>query len=789
MLSLSRLSLGTRLTLLAVATLSPIVAITVMSYFEDRDERRESALRETARYAESLASGLEYFARDLESFTQAASLALASTGRPIDNSNAQPFLAALAQQNDLIQYIFVTDLEGRVIAQGSGDDTGIDLSQRPYIRALKSGAESTWSGALDGLRSGTLTVAYARVIRDPAGEPMAYLVAAFYSARLAERFPATLPAGDDHLILVDQNAQLVYSSRDLGDASSDLSASSRVSTALAGQRVVFDGRVTLVDDDERFGSFVPIPSMNWALGYTRSQSQLESSLAASLQRDLFFLAAIGALSVLAFVLVSKQVTRPLRALSGAVTDMKDSAPVQDLRLTTEPDIARLQQAFLEMKDAVEAREAELADQTRVLDTLDQVGASLASSLDLDRTVQAVTDAGTSLTEAEFGAFFYNVLGDDGEMYQLYALSGADKSQFDAFGMPRNTALFGPTFRGEGILRIADVTRDERYGSSAPHFGMPPGHLPVRSYMALPVVAANNRVLGGLFFGHREPDRFTERHEHLAHGIAAWAAIAFDNARLYREAKLVQEQLLAANRTKDEFLSLVSHELRTPITVVALGAAHLLRTIGKLDRDEQIAVINDVATNAARLSELVQNLLVLARPDIVADQDLEPTLVRTVLQSVGEQFRERRPDRPLILAAEGADDAVAMGSRLYLEHVVMNLLSNADKYSPAGQPISIVVRTFDATVAISVRDRGPGLDDADLDHLFEPYYRGEYAKQQAGGFGLGLAVCRRLAEAMRGELIYEPGEGHGACFTLKLPLAALETPEDEAGAAARATTPR
>ena len=97
-------------------------------------------------------------------------------------------------------------------------------------------------------------------------------------------------------------------------------------------------------------------------------------------------------------------------------------------------------------------------------------------------------------------------------------------------------MFAPTFKGEGIVRSEDILADPRYGKSEPHRGMPEGHLPVRSYLALPVISRDGHVIGGLFFGHPQPGRFNERHERLMTGIAAEAAIAMDNAQLFRSAQ-------------------------------------------------------------------------------------------------------------------------------------------------------------------------------------------------------------------------------------------------------------
>jgi GAF domain-containing protein len=103
-------------------------------------------------------------------------------------------------------------------------------------------------------------------------------------------------------------------------------------------------------------------------------------------------------------------------------------------------------------------------------------------------------------------------------------------------MPRNTHVFGPTFRGEGIVRSQDITKDPRYGKLAPHYGMPEGHLPVRSYLAVPVRSRSGEVIGGLFFGHETPGVFTERSERLIEGIAGESAVAIDNSRLFESAQ-------------------------------------------------------------------------------------------------------------------------------------------------------------------------------------------------------------------------------------------------------------
>lgn len=193
----------------------------------------------------------------------------------------------------------------------------------------------------------------------------------------------------------------------------------------------------------------------------------------------------------------------------------------------------------------------LAGEVRALQIINETGSLIASQLDLNDVVRAVVDAGVELSGAEFGAFFYHVAGEDGEQMLLYALSGADPVHFAAYPHPRATEVFAPTFRGESVVRSDDITQDDRYGLAAPHFGMPAGHLPVRSYLAVPVVSRSKEVLGGLFFGHKEPARFDEGHERIISGIAAQAAIAIDNARLYEAARVELARRRATEATLTE----------------------------------------------------------------------------------------------------------------------------------------------------------------------------------------------------------------------------------------------
>src|SRR3954452_10108555 len=227
----------------------------------------------------------------------------------------------------------------------------------------------------------------------------------------------------------------------------------------------------------------------------------------------------------------------------------DEAIVVQLAQMAANAIETLELLAREHRARIEAEEAgrRLLREKQRAEALQRVGSAIAGRLDLKEIVQLATDSARELTPASFGAFFYNVISDAGEAYMLYTLSGVERSAFERFPMPRNTDIFSPTFNGEGIVRIHDVLQDPRYGRNDTYHGMPEGHLPVRSYLAVPVTTSDGEVAGGLFFGHPEPGMFSDDDERMVEGIASQSAIAIENARLYQErtrtAQTLQKALL------------------------------------------------------------------------------------------------------------------------------------------------------------------------------------------------------------------------------------------------------
>jgi PAS domain S-box-containing protein len=477
----------------------------------------------------------------------------------------------------------------------------------------------------------------------------------------------------------------------------------------------------------------------------------------------------------------------------------------------EPDERRVAILFTDISARRNAEER-LREESRTLETLNTTGAALAAELDLERVVQMVTDAGVALTGAQFGAFFYNVLDDAGESYMLYTLSGVDRSRFEGFPMPRATAIFRPTFDGEGVVRSDDILADPRYGKSEPHFGMPKGHLPVRSYLAVPVTSRSGEVIGGLFFGHPEPGRFDDRHERLMIGLAGQSSIAMDNARLYQDVRRANETLEQRVLERTVELETAHEALRQSQKMEAMGqltggVAHdfnnlLTPIVGALDLLQRKGVggpreqrlIGGAAHSADRAKTLVQRLLAFARrqPLQMVPVDI-PQLVAGMADLIGSTTG---PQIKVVVNVEG-ELPPAKADPNQLEMALLNLAVNARDAMPDGGTLRISASAdtiaADAVpglaagdyVRLSVADTGTGMNEDTLKRAIEPFFS---TKGIGRGTGLGLSMVHGLASQLGGALTITSKLGLGTNIELWLPQS-REAPADREGPRDAPAAPR
>lgn len=396
--------------------------------------------------------------------------------------------------------------------------------------------------------------------------------------------------------------------------------------------------------------------------------------------------------------------------------------------------------------------------TRRLEILNSISNNISGVLDEHTILQTITDATTEITTAAFGAFFYNTVNPEGEAFMLYTLSGAPREAFEKFGMPRNTPVFHQTFAGVSVVRSDDITKDPRYGQNHPHNGMPAGHLPVVSYLAVPVKSTTGAVIGGLLFGHPSPGVFTEEHEEMVKSIALQASVALDNCRLFNEMKTISDK-------KDEFIALASHELKTPLTTVS-GYLQVLKEQAQddvmqsfLERSlRQVNKLNALVSDMFDASKVEKGKLILT-PEYFNLRDL--------LLEIIEVYKYRCKTHTIHLSVEG-ENFWLTADRQRIEQVIENLLTNAVKYSPQADEVNVLLRSSSSDILVSVKDKGMGLSPAEQINVFKRFYRSN-RHHTISGLGLGLYISSEIIKRHQGKLCVTSQPGAGSEFYFTLPV--------------------
>ena len=416
------------------------------------------------------------------------------------------------------------------------------------------------------------------------------------------------------------------------------------------------------------------------------------------------------------------------------------------------------------RDITQQKEAQAAMEKYIqnLETLNSVGKSISENLDVQEILQRVTDATTKLTGAAFGAFFYNNTERDGDTFRLFTLSGAPKKAFEGMGMPRHTELFHPTFIEKEVVRIDDVTNHPHFGKNAPFKGMPKGHFSVVSYLAVPVVSKSGSVIGGLLYGHPEAGVFTAEHELLVVNIAAQAAVSLDNSRLFEQVKSLSDK-------KDEFIALASHELKTPLTTIK----GYLQVLTKKESDKMSQLfLGKSLYQVEKLNTLVEDLLNMSRIESgQLDFSLEVFDLREMLEEIVETFSYLSGSHRIV-ADLGQDKAIIKGDRQRIEQAILNLMTNAIKYSPKAEEIYIALEVTEAHTVLKVRDNGIGLTAQQRQQLFTRFYRAESTKG-ISGLGLGLYLTKQIIDRHHGKIEVSSEYGKGSVFALSLPLEEIQ----------------
>lgn len=391
-----------------------------------------------------------------------------------------------------------------------------------------------------------------------------------------------------------------------------------------------------------------------------------------------------------------------------------------------------------------------------LEQLVSAGLLLTSELSLEGVLQRVAELACQIIGSRYAAI--GVLSDDHLKLDAFVTAGIDHETRIRIGaLPVGRGVLGTVMRDRRILRIADL---QKHPEST---GFPPGHPPMKSFLGVPIERRRG-VFGILYLTEKvDGPAFTEDDEHIARLLAAQAGAAVENARLHEESARLLEEVQQLQRSRERFFAMVNHELRNALAGVFGWAEMLVRkkdpaTVPKaafevLDSaDQAIALVNDLLDLSRLDEDRLKPVIKEVEPSVMVMRAIVRVTPQTEASGIKVEF-----DTSLRVGTIHTDAH-------RVEQILINLLGNATRHAPGGSTIQVNLVGDHSRVRIEVLDAGPGVDEDDLDRIFDIYQ----TKGSEGGVGLGLPLSRRLARLLGGDLRAEARPQGGGCFILELP---------------------
>lgn len=406
-----------------------------------------------------------------------------------------------------------------------------------------------------------------------------------------------------------------------------------------------------------------------------------------------------------------------------------------------------------------AAENEIMRHAHDLEILNSIGKVIFEGLEIELILQKVTDATTQLTGAEFGGCFYTTTDVLGKRISFHTWSGEFMLNLGDLGTTALTTLLESIVADTAIVRTDDLRHDPRFVANEAVQSLLLDRMIVTSLLVVPLATKSNVIAGGLVFGHSRRAYFTNNHQNLVAGVVAQAATALDNAKLYEEVKTL-------NAKKDEFIGLASHELKTPLTSMK-GFLQIL------ERSETAEKNRDFITKALKqlnkITGLVSDLLDVSKIQSgKLHLDFETFDLQALLNEVIEVLKFSSATHQIELDSDSIVLPI-QADRQRIEQVIINLVSNAIKYSPDANRVIIRVRKTDLHVTVSIRDFGFGIEEEQLCNIFSRFFRVESLAAHISGLGIGLFISKEIIERHQGTIWVESEKGKGSEFFFTLPL--------------------
>ncbi len=396
--------------------------------------------------------------------------------------------------------------------------------------------------------------------------------------------------------------------------------------------------------------------------------------------------------------------------------------------------------------------------------------SLTASLSMAATLAEVADAVIEGSCAAFPESAATIIarltpgGDEIEVFAASELPGQVFENWRAFPLSSNTPIAEVVRSGEVLCLESPDDWTSRYPELV-HLLAETGH---RAQVIAPLIAGG-RVIGAVGIAFISDQAFSATDREFASALARQCAVAIERARLFETEQIARKAAETASRAKSDFLAAMSHELRTPLNAIG-GYTQLLEMgiHGPVTSEQRVA-LERIRTSQAHLVGLIDSVLEFSRAEAGAVRyAIVPVSVSQTLEFCEQLTAPQMRRAELSYSVELSEaDMTVQADPQQLRQILLNLLSNAIKHTTEGGSIKLRVSSDEEVVRMSIADSGQGIDEDNLDAIFEPFVQIAMANGATRGVGLGLPISRNLARGMGGDLVVSSRVGEGSTFTLTL----------------------
>jgi signal transduction histidine kinase len=506
---------------------------------------------------------------------------------------------------------------------------------------------------------------------------------------------------------------------------------------------------------------------------------------------LIILAGIAAATALAGRIVT-----PLRRLALIARRVAEGDLTVSVEPTTRDEVGQLAGLFNQMTQALKERDLSISSHIRTitkqvqeLGTLNQTGAAIASTLDIDKLLTTVLRL--LVENLGFARLFLMLYDSDRRIAFGARVAGVSEEVERAVRDVELPVQDNGSIHAQLLIHGRPVLVEDlgaEGGRMDPLLFALSRQVGVISFVCAPLMS-KQRILG--YVGaDRGAQRCSQEDLELLITLASHIAVAIDNAQAYRqlekltltlerrvqertqELQTANEKLQELDRLKSAFVSIASHELRTPMTSIKGYVENMLEGLTGALSEKQAHYLGRVKHNVERLTRLINQLLDLSRLDArVLELILEPLSIHEVVTEVMDSFRPLAQERSLTLSERHAGELpLVLADRDKLNQILTNLIQNAVKFTLSGGRVRVESQVReDGFVQICVVDTGCGIPPHELDKVFERFFRGESAPAEARGTGLGLTISKSLVEMHGGRIWAESTPGKGSRFFFTMPI--------------------